>query len=37
VMFGGVRYAGRRLSKAANQFGRNTARTQLSSLSLKIR
>jgi hypothetical protein len=37
VLFGGVSYAGRRLAKAGNQFGRKTARTQLSSLSLKIR
>ena len=32
-----VSYAGRRLAKAGNQFGRKTARTQLSSFSLKIR
>jgi hypothetical protein len=37
VLFGGVPYAGRRLAKAGNQFGRKTARTQLSSFSLKIR
>ncbi len=37
VLFGGVSYAGRRLAKAGNQFGRKTARTQLSSFSLKIR
>jgi hypothetical protein len=36
-LFGGVRYAGGRLRNAGNQFGRKTARTQLSSLSLKIR
>ena len=45
VLFGGVSYAGRRLAKAGNrfgrrsgrQFGRKTARTQLSSFSLKMR
>ena len=37
VLFGGVRYAGRRVAKAGNQFGRKTARTQLSSFSLKMR
>ncbi len=37
VLFGGVSYAGRRVAKAGNQFGRKTARTQLSSFSLKIR
>jgi hypothetical protein len=36
-LFGGVRYAGGRLQNAGNQFGRKTARTQLSSLSLKMR
>jgi hypothetical protein len=36
-LFGGVRYAGGRLRNAGNQFGRKTARTQLSSLSLKMR
>jgi hypothetical protein len=37
LLFGGVRYAGGRIRRAANQCGRNTARTQLSSFSLKIR
>jgi hypothetical protein len=36
VMSGGVRCAGRR-SRAANQFGRKTARTQSSSCSRNIR
>jgi hypothetical protein len=42
MLFGGVRYAGTRISTAAHRpggqpFGRNTDRTQLSSFSLKIR
>jgi Glycosyl transferase family 21 len=36
-LFGGVSYAGGRLRNAGNQCGRKTARTQLSSFSLKMR